>query len=97
MFVITLTYAVPIEEIDALMPGHLEWLDRHYAAGTLLASGRRVPRTGGVILARVADRAELDAVIAEDPFAQAGAALYDVVEFTPTRTAPGLERLLPPA
>ncbi|WP_406278809.1 YciI family protein [Embleya sp. NBC_00896] len=97
MFVITLTYAVPVEEIDALMADHLEWLDRHYAAGTLLASGRRVPRTGGVILARAADRAALDAVLAEDPFARAGAAAYDVVEFAPTRTAPGLEGLLPMA
>jgi uncharacterized protein YciI len=96
MFVITLTYTVPLEEIDALMPGHLAWLDRHYAAGTLLASGRRVPRIGGVILARAADRAELDVVLAEDPFAKAGAVGYDIVEFTPTKTAPGLEGLLPP-
>jgi uncharacterized protein YciI len=97
MFVITLTYTVPVEEIDVLMPKHLDWLDRHYASGTLLASGRRVPRTGGLLLARAADRAEVDALVAEDPFAQAGAARYDIVEFTPTRTAPGLEKLLPPA
>ncbi|WP_439677760.1 YciI family protein [Embleya sp. MST-111070] len=95
MFVITLTYVVPVEDIDALMPGHLEWLDRYYADGTLLASGRRIPRTGGVILARADDRAALDAVLAEDPFRKAGAATYDVVEFAPSRTAPGLEGLLP--
>ncbi|MET7301504.1 YciI family protein [Embleya sp. NPDC005575] len=95
MFVITLTYVAPIEDIDALLPAHLEWLDRHYAAGTLLASGRRVPRTGGVILARATDRAALDAVLAEDPFRREGAATYDVVEFAPTRTAPGLEGLIP--
>ncbi|MGC0415704.1 YciI family protein [Embleya sp. AB8] len=94
MFVITLTYVVPVEEIDALLPGHLAWLDRYYADGTLLASGRRVPRTGGVILARAADRGVLDAVLAEDPFRRAGAATYDVVEFAPSRTTPGLEGLL---
>ncbi|MFF7247280.1 YciI family protein [Embleya sp. NPDC008237] len=95
MFVITLTYVAPLEDIDALLPGHLEWLDRHYATGTLLTSGRRVPRTGGVILARATDRAALDAVLAEDPFRREGVATYDVVEFVPTRTAPGLEGLLP--
>ncbi|MEU0935044.1 YciI family protein [Embleya sp. NPDC005971] len=95
MFVITLTYTAPIEDVDALMPEHLEWLDRHYAAGALVASGRRVPRTGGVILARAADRDALDALLAEDPFRREGVAAYDVVEFAPTRTAPGLEGLLP--
>jgi len=94
MFVITLTYTVPVEEIDPHLAGHIEWLDRHYASGVMLASGRRVPRTGGVLLARAADRAALDAVLAEDPFARAGVATYDVVEFAPTKAAPGLETLL---
>lgn len=93
MFIVTLTYIRPIEEIDALLPAHLDWLKRGYAAGVLVASGRKVPRDGGVILARAADRGALDALIAEDPFARGGVARYDVTEFTPTMTAPGLEAL----
>ncbi|WP_329564918.1 YciI family protein [Kitasatospora sp. NBC_01266] len=94
MFVITLTYTVPLERIDELIPAHVEWLDRNYAAGTFLASGRREPRTGGVILAQAASPAALHAVLAEDPFNKAGAAQYQVVEFLPTKTAPALESLL---
>ncbi|GAA1953573.1 YciI family protein [Kitasatospora viridis] len=94
MFVVTLTYTAPIETIDELLAEHVEWLERHYAAGTVLASGRRVPRTGGVLLARAADRAALDEVLAGDPFHRAGAATYEVVEFTPTKAAAGLAELI---
>ncbi|WP_323916952.1 YciI family protein [Aeromonas caviae] len=47
MFVVTLTYVKPLAEIDALIPAHIAWLERQYAAGHFLASGRRVPRIGG--------------------------------------------------
>ena len=52
MFVVTLTYVKPLAETDALIPAHIAWLERQYAAGHFLASGRRVPRVGGVILSR---------------------------------------------
>jgi len=91
MFIITLTYLKPVEEIDALMPDHLAWLERHYDDGLFVASGRRVPRTGGVILARSGDEAALRAALAADPFAIHAAARFDVIEFAPTMTAPGAE------
>ena len=93
MFIVTLTYLKPVEEVDALMPGHLAWLDQGYADGLFVASGRRVPRTGGVILARSGDAAGLDAFLAEDPFVIHGAARCDVVEFAASMTAPGAEVL----
>src|SRR3954463_4211564 len=64
MFIVTLTYLKPVEEIDALMDAHVAWLKRHYDEGLFIASGRRVPRTGGVILARSGDEAALRAALA---------------------------------
>lgn len=93
MYVVTLTYQRPLEEVDALMTGHVAWLKRHYASGLFIASGRRVPRTGGVILARSGDAAALQAALAEDPFVSQGVARAEVVEFTPSMTAPGAEVL----
>ncbi|MGF1431457.1 YciI family protein [Kitasatospora sp. LaBMicrA B282] len=93
MFVVTLTYTAPLDRIDELIPDHVAWLDRYYEAGIFLASGRRVPRTGGVILAQAESAAQLEAVLAEDPFGRAGVAEYQVVEFLPTKTAPLLEPL----
>jgi uncharacterized protein YciI len=93
MFVVTLSYTAPLERIDELLPAHREWLDRGYAAGLLLASGPLQPRTGGLLIARAADRAALDAALAEDPFGIAGVAEYEVREFTPTKTGPELDFL----
>ncbi|MEY9964482.1 uncharacterized protein YciI [Streptacidiphilus sp. MAP12-16] len=90
MYVVTLTYTAPLEQIDALVPAHREWLDRNYADGAFLASGAQIPRVGGVVLARAESRAALDAVLAGDPFRVGGVATYQVVEFTATKTAPEL-------
>lgn len=93
MFVVLVRYVKPLEVIDSLLPAHVEFLERHFGAGHFLAAGRRVPRTGGVILARVLDRAALERILAEDPFAVHGAAEYEVLEFTASRVAAGLELL----
>jgi len=93
MFIVTLTYLKPVEDVDALMPDHLAWLRQGYADGLFIASGRRVPRTGGVILARSGDEQALRENLARDPFVIHGAARCDIVEFTPSMTAPGAEVL----
>jgi len=94
MFVITLTYTVPVEEIDVVAPEHIEWLENHKAAGTLLASGRRVPRTGGVILAPSSMGAEkLAELMTQEPYFRHGLVKYEIVEFAPGTTAPGFELL----
>lgn len=93
MFVVMLSYIKPIEEIDALMAGHVAWLRRHYKTGLFIASGRKVPRVGGVILARGGNRAELEQALATDPFVVHRAATLEITEFTPSMTAPGAELL----
>ena len=88
-----LTYVKPLEEVDELMRPHVAWLNGHYAAGRFLVSGRRIPRTGGVIVARGDDRAEIEALAATDPFVAAGVATCEVIRFRASQTAPGLEGL----
>ncbi|WP_020664958.1 YciI family protein [Amycolatopsis benzoatilytica] len=90
MFVVVLTYTAPLDEIDQAMPDHVEWLSKQYDDGHFLASGRQNPRIGGVIITRPMDRANLDAILAADPFAIKGLASYEIIEFSPTRTAPEL-------
>jgi uncharacterized protein YciI len=93
MIVVTLTYLQPLDEIDALMRAHVAWLKRHYAAGLFIASGRRVPRVGGIILARSGDLAAVERAMSEDPFVAHGAARFELMEFTPSMTARGAEAL----
>lgn len=94
MFLLMPRYTAPLARIDELLPDHVAWLDRHYAEGAFLASGRQVPRRGGMILADLPDRARAEEVAATDPFARVGAAEYDIVEFVASRVADGLDRLL---
>ncbi|MGF1706711.1 YciI family protein [Enterovibrio baiacu] len=94
MFVVSLTYTVALSEVDQYIDAHIAYLEKQYAEGHFLASGRKVPRTGGIILARANDPAHLDAILREDPFYQAGVADYDVMEFEPSMTAEGLDGLL---
>jgi uncharacterized protein YciI len=90
MYVVLLTYTAPLEEVDYVLPDHAKWLDKHFQSGEFLASGRRNPSTGGVILVRPMPRGKLDAVLASDPFAIRHLAAYEVLEFAATRTAPEL-------
>lgn len=90
MFVIELTYKVDLAQIDAAMKPHMAWLDRHYAAGTFLASGRKIPRDGGIILATAPDRATLEAIVRDDPFVARGLADVRVIEFRASQRAADL-------
>lgn len=92
MFILSLTYVKPQEEADRLMEPHMAWVQQGYGTGMFLASGRKVPRTGGVILAK-GERADIEAFVADDPFAVHGVADYDITEVALTRTADGLDGL----
>ncbi|WP_433405938.1 YciI family protein [Streptomyces sp. CA-146814] len=90
MFVLELTYTAPVERADALMKEHIAWLDEQYAAGVFIASGRKNPRDGGVILAVGEDRERIEEITAADPFAAHGVCAYRITEFIATKTAPEL-------
>ncbi|MFJ8545631.1 YciI family protein [Streptomyces sp. NPDC093586] len=92
MFVLELSYTAPLEAVDAVLPDHVVWLDSLYDQGVFLASGRKEPRDGGVIVAVAESRARIEEIIAGDPFVEAGVCAYRVTEFIATKTAPALDR-----
>ncbi len=49
MFVVSIEYKVNLSEVDKLIPEYIEFLDKLYEKGNFLASGRKVPRIGGVL------------------------------------------------
>lgn len=89
MFIFDLTYQKPLDEVDSHLPAHIAYLDRHYRSGEFICSGRKSPRTGGIILCQAADRAAAQAIAEEDPFYQNGIARYAVTEFIPSKYADG--------
>lgn len=96
MFVIELVYTVPLAQIDAAMKAHVAFLDRHYAAGTFLISGRKIPRDGGIILATADSRARIEAIMAEDPFVAQGKAEVRIIEFRASQRAEDMPKRLAP-
>ncbi|WP_211212134.1 YciI family protein [Kiloniella laminariae] len=90
IFIIDLEYLVPLEQVEPLIEAHRAFLDKYYANKRFLASGAKVPRSGGVILAVAASRAEVEQLITEDPFHAKQIARYHITEFQPRMTAEGL-------
>lgn len=83
MFIILLSYKKPLDHIDKYLSEHKAFLDRCYTRNYFIVSGRKNPRTGGVIISQLSDRKLLDQVIMNDPFYKNDLADYEVIEFIP--------------
>ncbi|SEC52365.1 Uncharacterized conserved protein YciI, contains a putative active-site phosphohistidine [Tenacibaculum sp. MAR_2009_124] len=94
MFIISLTYQVPLDIVDTYIEEHVTYLEEQYSAGNFMASGRKEPRTGGVILAKGECLSDIEKIIEKDPFKKQGVANYEVIEFTPSKTSKELAFLL---
>ena len=92
MFVIELIYKVPLAEIDAHMKAHMAFLNKYYASGHFLVSGRKIPRDGGIILAVGNSREEVETIVKEDPFCSRGLADFRIVEFRASQSAPDMPK-----
>src|SRR5436853_1176303 len=87
MFVIELSYKAPLAAIDAHMAAHMRFLKQHYANGTFLMSGRKIPRDGGIIVATARRRQEVERIMREDPFVAGGLADVRVIEIRASQIA----------
>lgn len=94
MFIINLHYIVPLEQLDSHMTEHVKYLHKYYKQNVFVASGRKVPRTGGIILALAPSREVLDRIIREDPFYTHKLAEFSVTEFLTSQAHPDLKKLL---
>ena len=80
-FVVEIIYTAPIEKIEELTPIHREFLQTGYKNGILLVSGPKVPRTGGIVIARGNSMEEVSEFFKNDPYALNNAAEYQFIEF----------------
>ncbi|MDG2958531.1 YciI family protein [Exercitatus varius] len=94
MFIASLNYIRPLDKIEQYLEAHRAFLDKYYQRGVFLMSGRKEPRTGGIILIHAANLDEVNRIIGEDPFNREKVAEYTITEFLPSKTAAGLEKYL---
>lgn len=93
MFVIDLHYIAPLEKLDAHMTEHVKFLNRCYKENIFITSGRKVPRTGGIILAMGKSKEEIEEIIKQDPFYIHGLAKFTVTEFLNSQSHPDFKKL----
>lgn len=94
MYIVSLTYIEPLEKINAFIPEHIEFLNRQYDQGHFQLSGRKEPRTGGVILVTVKSLDLLNAILEQDPFHREKLARYDITEMIPSKSSDALAFLV---
>lgn len=68
MYIVSLHYIQPLDQVDVLIDQHIAWLEKNYQLGYFMASGRKQPRTGGVILVNSMPKQQLEHILQQDPF-----------------------------
>ncbi|MEV4882721.1 Uncharacterized conserved protein YciI, contains a putative active-site phosphohistidine [Chitinophaga ginsengisegetis] len=87
MFLIMLQYIRPVAAVEHYMEAHTAFLQKHFDSGRFILSGRRKPKSGSVILCNAASRREVEEIMSEDPLERFQLALYEIIEFEPTKYA----------
>ena len=86
MFIFSLNYIKPISEVEQFLSEHIQYLEKYYTNKKFICSGRKVPRTGGIILCNCATKQEAEQIIKEDPFFKQQIAQYEIIEFIPSKS-----------
>lgn len=85
MFIIMITYKKPLESVDQYLAAHRLFLEEGYKKNFFIASGPKIPRSGGVIISQLKDRTQLQRILKQDPFQIHDIADYDIIEFDPVK------------
>lgn len=94
MFIINITYKTDLKTVDSFLNQHIDFLNEQYQLGHFIASGRKVPRTGGIILSNIQNKAQLEEIILKDPFKKEELATYEIIEFVLSKTSEELKFLI---
>jgi uncharacterized protein YciI len=94
MFIIDINYIAPLEEVNKYMDTHAAYLKKYTEKDIFLVSGKKVPWTGGILIANAGSKEEVEKIIAEDPFHQNKVAEMTITEFLHARHNPALNDLL---
>ena len=85
MYIANLNYIKEVSEVEKHLEEHIKFLEKYYEMGKFICSGRKNPRTGGVILLNAESLSEVEKIILEDPFNINEIAEYEITEFFPTK------------
>ena len=90
---VVLRYLVDMDRIAQTLDRHRAYLRGLKERRKLVASGPLVPRTGGALLLRADDEAELAQLLADDPFTQEKLVEHTVYHWAPNIGTEGLDAI----
>lgn len=94
LFVVSLEYKVPLDKVNEHLDAHRRFLEECYQQQKFIVSGRKEPRTGGIIIASTKTKNELLSLLENDPFKKNNIAHYEIIEFFPTMNNPDLSKII---
>ncbi|MEX3667444.1 YciI family protein [Paraburkholderia phenoliruptrix] len=89
LFCIKLQYIRTVDEVQVHLDAHKTWLAKYAGIGSILFAGPLHGEKGGFVLAYADQRAEIEKMIAQDPFHVHGLATFDIQCCEPTIRATG--------
>lgn len=93
MFIVNLEYKKDLKEVEKYLEEHRAYLDKNYANGNFIASGRKNPRTGGIILVKGNIEKDIWDIVKEDPFYREEIVEISIIEFEASKTCEALKGL----
>lgn len=90
-FLVEITFKVPLEKIEPIVPAHRAHLQIGYDQSLLLCSGPQNPRVGGILIAKAESLEALQAFCTKDPYIVNAVADYRYIEFNPVKRQPAFE------
>lgn len=90
-FLVDIQYRIPAAEMVEITAQHRAFLQEGYRRGMLLCSGPKLPKIGGLVIARAESQKDLEAFFANDPYHLRGVADHVYVEFDPVFFQPFLK------
>jgi len=94
MYLVDMNF-IDLNKITAeLTEKHKIYLEQEYKSNKLMFGGRKVPRTGGILISQHENKHELQQVLNSDPFVKSGAVSYFITEFIPVMASKAYENIL---
>jgi uncharacterized protein YciI len=94
MYLVDMNFTDMTKITPELTDQHKNYLTQEYKSNKLMFGGRKVPRTGGILISQHESESELKQVLNSDPFVKSGAVTYSITEFIPVMASKAYENIV---
>ena len=96
MFLVDMNFMDMSKITPELTEQHKAYLAEQYESNQLMFGGRKIPRTGGILISNHESKRALLDVLTSDPFIKSGAVRFTITEFMPVMASQEYADLLLP-